>query len=104
MPTYTVEGDSLEDIADDLADLGLLGPAAGRWADMNATMERLLGGVREAHERTDGEGNQQSKIAEYAGLSDEYDSERIGEMLDVLSYFGYVEKVDRRYRLGERER
>ncbi|MFC7167253.1 hypothetical protein [Halospeciosus flavus] len=103
MPTYTVEADSLEDIADDLADLGVAGAEERRFGDLTRTFARLLDGVREAHERTDGEGNQQSKIAEYAGLADEFDSERIGAMLDVLSYFGHVEKVDRRYRLGEHE-
>lgn len=102
MPTYTIEAEDLGEIGDDLREFGIVGQAAPEWDPMLGVLEQLLEGVRESHERTDGGGNQQSTVAEYAGLDDEYDPREIGKLLDVLSYFDLVDQRDRRYRLGER--
>jgi hypothetical protein len=98
MATFSVEGESLEEIGDALKDEGVVGPSDPRWDETNEVFAELVAAVEDATQRTNGRGNQQSKIAEYAGLHDRYSSEQVGDMLDVLSYFGHVEKVDRRYR------
>jgi hypothetical protein len=98
MATFSVEGESLEEIGEALKQEGVVGPADPRWEEMTDDFAKLVDAVEDATQRTNGRGNQQSKIAEYAGLHEEYSSEQVGDMLDVLSYFGHVEKVDRRYR------
>lgn len=102
MPTYTIEGDSLQDIGDDLQELGLVGYEETEWGRMLETLERLLHGVAEADDRSDGAGMTRSKIADFASMDDEFDGEKIGTMLDVLAIFGFVDRVDRRYRLDSR--
>lgn len=98
MATFTVEGESLDEIGNALKEEGVVGPSDPRWDDVNDVFAELVEAVEDATQRTNGRGNQQSKIAEYAGLHNRYSSEQVGDMLDVLSYFGHVEKVDRRYR------
>ena len=102
MPTYTIEGDSLEEIGADLQELGLIEYDDAGWGRMLETLERLLGGVAEAHDRSNGAGMTRSKIAQFASIDDEYDGEKIGRMLDVLAIFGFVDQEDRRYRLDAR--
>jgi hypothetical protein len=98
MATFSVEGESMEEIGDALKHEGIIGPSDPRFDEMNEDFAKLIEAVEDATQRTNGRGNQQSKIAEYAGLHNRYSSEQVGDMLDVLSYFGHVEKVDRRYR------
>lgn len=102
MPKYTIEGDSLQEIGDDLQELGLVGYEGTEWGRLLETLERLVDGVAEAHDRSDGAGMTRSKIADFASMDDEFDGEKIGRMLDVLAIFGFVDRVDRRYRLDSR--
>lgn len=102
MPTYTIEGDSLQEIGADLHELGVVGYDESEWGRMLETLERLLQGVAEAHDRSDGAGMTRSKIADFASMDDEFDGEKIATMLDALAIFGFVDRVDRRYRLDSR--
>lgn len=101
MVRYTVEADSLDEIGSELHDLGVVGGDAA-WRDLVDTLERLLEGVAQAHEHSDGAGMSRSKVALYADLEDQYDGEAVGTMLDVLVMFGYVDQDGRRYRLDAR--
>ncbi|TSD09799.1 hypothetical protein DP107_14185 [Haloglomus irregulare] len=98
MAKFTIEGESMDEIGNALKNEGVIGPNDPRFEETTDVFAELIEAVEDATQRTNGRGNQQSKIAEYAGLHNRYSSEQVGDMLDVLSYFGHVEKVDRRYR------
>lgn len=99
MPRYTIEADSLHEIGADLHDLGIVDYDDAEWGRLVGTLERVLQGVAEAHDRSDGQGMTRGKIAEFASVDDEFDGEKIGTMLDVLAIFGFVDQENRRYRL-----
>jgi hypothetical protein len=97
MVEYTISGESLDEIAEDLAEIGVVERQALNWGEEIAVIETVLEGARESTRQTGGEGNQQGTIQELAGLEDEYDSNEIGTILDFLDVFGYVEHNGRRY-------
>lgn len=102
MPKYTIQADDLESIGSDLQDLGVIGYGDSEWGPLLETLDRLLHGVAEAHDRSNGAGMSRAKVAEFASIQDEFDSDKIGTMLDLLAIFGFVDRDDRRYRLDNR--
>ena len=103
MVRFTVESDSLEEIGDELARHGIVPQLSEEWQSDVAVFQAVLDAVRESTELTDGRGNQQSKIAEIAGLDEDYQSQQVGTLLDALVVLGRVEKRERRYILAEEE-
>lgn len=103
MVQFTLESDSLEEIGDELARHGIVSQLSEEWQADVAVLEAVLDAVRESTEMTDGRGNQQSKIAEIAGLDEEYQSQQVGTLLDALVVLGRVEKRERRYVLADDE-
>lgn len=102
MATYTIEAESLHEIGADLQELGLVGYGESEWGDLLETLEQLLHGVAEAHDRSEGKGMTRSKVAEFANVENQFDGDDIGRMLEVLTLFGFVDQEDRRYRLDPR--
>ena len=99
MARHAVEADSLEGIAAELEELGVVDRPDEEWREVIEVLRQVHEGARVATERTDGRGQQQGTIAEHAGLDDRYTAVQVGEMLDVLDTFGLVGRDGRVYRV-----
>lgn len=102
--TYTIESESIEEIGNELAALGIVRNLTDGQERTLELLDSVLDGVETATQKTAGRGNQQGKIAEYAGLDDEYSADDVGKLLDALVVVGRVEKDGRLYVLDESER
>ncbi|PSQ60617.1 hypothetical protein BRD18_00535 [Halobacteriales archaeon SW_7_71_33] len=93
---HAVEADSLEGIATELEEPGVVDRSDEEWREVIEVLRQVHDGARVATERTDGRGQQQGTVAEHAGLDDRYTAAQVGEMLDI---FGLVDRDGRVYRV-----
>lgn len=98
MVTYSMQADSLEEIAEALEERGHSPRIDEEWQDVLDELQVTLEATATATRETDGRGRQQSFIAELAGFGRQA-SEKTGSMLDLLVAHDMVERDDRRYRV-----
>jgi len=99
MARHAIEADSIEGIAAELEELGVVDRPDDEGLEVIEVLQRVHEGARIATEETDGRGRQQSTIAEHADLDDRYTGRQVGEMLDVLDTLGLVGREGRVYRV-----
>lgn len=97
MVRHAIEGDSLEEIADELERMGVIQRVDDEWLEVVEVLQRVYEATETATEETGGRGRQQGVISRYADLDGEYTTGDVGKLLDALEALGLVDHDQRLY-------